>query len=211
MAYICLGYTHIMDLLYRWSKSPIESFEHAEKNVEKVLALNDSNDLAHSLLGLIYLYKRQHEEAIKAGERGIELNPNGALAHVTFGLILIFSDKIELAIKLIKRAFRLNPIPTIPYYIVLALAYQAIGQYEKAIDVCEKAISSNPDLETLYLILAASYSSLNRSEEARKAVEKILRIHPRFTLEHHANTVPFKNQENLDKYINALRKAGLPE
>ena len=75
--------------------------------------------------------------------------------------------------------------------------------------MCEKALSGNPDLLITYLILAASYSSLNRSGEARKAVEKILRIHPRFTLERHSNTVPFKNQENLDKYINALRKAGL--
>jgi hypothetical protein len=59
--------------------------------------------------------------------------------------------------------------------------------------------------------LAASYSSLNRSGEARKAVEKILRIHPPFTLERHSNTLPFKNQEKLKEYINALGKAGLPE
>ena len=64
---------------------------------------------------------------------------------------------------------------------------------------------------TPYITLAASYSSLNRTEEARKAVEEILRIHPRFTLERHANVLPFKNQKKLDKYIDALRKAGLPE
>ena len=93
MAYIMLGYTHICDLLYGWSKSPIESFEHAEKNAEKALALNDSIDLAHCLLGYIYLLKRQHDEAIKAGERAIELNPNGAEAHVTLGLILFFQTK----------------------------------------------------------------------------------------------------------------------
>ena len=110
--------SHILcDLLYGWSKSPIESFEQAEKNAEKALALNDSIDLAHSLLGFIYLLKRQHDEAIKEGERAIELNPNGAEAHAILGVILIFSDKIELAIKLLKRAFRLNPIPP-PYYYI---------------------------------------------------------------------------------------------
>jgi adenylate cyclase len=59
--------------------------------------------------------------------------------------------------------------------------------------------------------LAASYSSLKRIKEARKAVEEILRIQPDFSLEYWANTLPFKNQEKLDKYINALRNAGLPE
>jgi adenylate cyclase len=211
LLYTMLGFTHIVDLSFGWSKSPIESFEHAEKNVEKALALNDSIDLTHSLLGWIYLFKRQHEEAIKAGERAIELNPNGAEAHALLAFILIFSDKIELAIKLLERAFRLNPIPRSNYYDFLAWAYFNIGQYEKAIEVCEKAISGNPDYMPVYLQLAASYSSLYRPEEARKAVEEVLRINPGFSLEYYANTLPFKNQEKLDRYINALRKAGLPE
>ncbi len=211
LAHIMLGYTHLFDLLYGWSKSPIESFEHAEKNVEKALALNDSIDLAHSLLGWIYLFKRQHDEAIKAGERAIELNPNGAEAHALLAVILVFSDKIELAIKLLKRAFRLNPIPQPYFYGILAMAYRINGQYEKAIEVCEKTLSGNPDQITPYLTLAASYSSLNRAEEARKAAEEILRISPGFSLEYYANTLPFKNQEESDKLINSLRKAGLPE
>ena len=211
LAYIMLGYTHILDLFFRWSKSPIESFEHAEENVEKALALNDSNDLAHSLLGWIYLFKRQYDEAIKAGERAIELNPNGAEAHVSLAFILICSDKIESAIKLIKRALQLNPIPQPHYYSHLAMAYRYNGQYEKAIELCEKALSKKSDLLPPYLTLAASYSSLNRAEDTRKAVEEILRIHPGFSLEYHEKIVPFKNQEELDKLINTLRKAGLPE
>jgi len=211
LGYVSLGYTYLMDLAFGWSKSPIESFEHAEKNVEKALALSDSDFMAHCLLGMIYLYKRQHEEAIKEGERGIELNPNGADAHVVLGFILIFSDEIELAIKLLERAFRLNPIPRPDYYDLLALAYLNIGQYEKAIELCEKALSGNPDLLTPHFTLAASYSSFNRTEEAHKAVEKVLRIDPGFSLKQHANTLPYKNQEKLGKFINALRKAGLPE
>jgi adenylate cyclase len=209
LAYINLGYTHLMDLSYGWSKSPIESFEQVEKNVEKALALNDSLDLAHSLLGGIYLFKRQHDEAIKEGERAIELNPNGAVAHLLLGSILIYSDEIELAIELIERAFRLNPIPTPDFYSFLAIAYRENGQYEKAIEVAKKALSGNPDLLTPHLTLAASYSSLNRNEEARKAVEEILRIHRGFSLEYHANILPYKNKKKLDKLINALRKAGL--
>ena len=210
-AYIVLGYTHIIDLTFGWSKSPIESFEQAEKNVEKALALNDSIDLAHSLLGWIYLFKRQHDEAIKAGERAVELNPNGADAHANLAFILIFSEKVELAIELLKRAFRLNPIPQSHYYLFLAMAYRDNGQYEKAIEVGKKALSGNPDNLPVHLTLAASYSAINRTEDARKAVEEILRINPGFSLEYFANTLPSKNQEELDKYINALRKAGLPE
>jgi hypothetical protein len=34
-------------------------------------------------------------------------------------------------------------------------------------------------------------------------------IKPGFTLEAHAKTLPFKDQSVLDRYIGALRKAGL--
>ena len=77
--------------------------------------------------------------------------------------------------------------------------------------MAKKALRGNPDQLTPYLTFAASYSSLNRTEEASKAVQEILRTHPHFTVERHSNIVPFRNQEELDKYINALRKAGLPE
>ena len=211
MPYAMLGFTHLFDLLYRWSKTPIESFEQAETCAENALALNDSSDIAHILLGWLYLFKRQHNKAIKEGERAVELNPNGAEAHAQFAFILCLSDKTDLAIKFIKRAIRLNPIPPIHYYHFLAMAHRNTGQYEKAIELSEKALSDNPDQLSAYLSLAASYSLLNLTEDAHKAVEEVLRINPSFSLEYYANTLPYKNQEKGEEYIEALRKAGLPE
>jgi len=195
-AYAMLGFTHLLDLLYRWSNSPIKSLEQSEKCAEAALALNDSLDLTHILWGWIYLFRRQHDEAIKEGERAIRLNPNGAEAHVHLAFILILSDETELAIKLLKRAFRLNPIPLPHYYSFLAMAYRNNGQYEKAIELSKKGLIGNPDQLPVYLTLAASYFYLNRTEEAHKAVEEVLRIYPNFS---------------GDNFIDALRKAGLPE
>ena len=211
LPYVMLGFTHIFDLLYRWSNSPIKSFEQAETCAENALTLNDSFDITHILWGWIYLFKRQHDEAIKEGERAIELNPNGAEAHVHLAFILCLSDETELAIKLLKRAFRLNPIPLPHYYSILAIAYRNNGQYEKAIELSKKGLIGNPDQLSVYLTLAASYCILNKTEEARKAVEEILRIDPNFSIEYHAKTMPYKHQETGDRFIEALRKAGLPE
>ena len=200
-SYALLGWTHMLDILHGWSKTPIKSFEHAEKCAEKALALNDSMDLPHLLLGWIYLFKKQHDEAINAGERAIERNPNGAEAHAQFAFILICSGKTELAIKLLERAFRLNPIPPPHYYLFLAGAYRIKGQYRKAIELSEKALADNPDRLAPYVIIAASYISLNLVKEAHRAVEEILRINPNFSLDYFAKMNPHKNQEVLDKYI----------
>jgi len=209
--HVMLGFTHTFDILYRWSKSPIESFEAADKCAEKALALNDSFDMVYSLLGIICLYRRQHEKAIELGKRAIELNPNGADALALFGFILCLSDETELAIEMLKRAFRLNPIPRPHYYNVLAMAYRNNGLYEKAIELSEKGLIGNPDQLAVYLTLAACYIYLNRTEEAHKAVEEVLRIEPNFSLEYQAGIMPYKRKETGDKFVNALRKAGLPD
>jgi len=49
---------------------------------------------------------------------------------------------------------------------------------------------------------------LNRSDEAAK---ETLRIHPTFSLDYFGNTLPHKNPEDGNIFIEALRKAGLPD
>ena len=163
------------------------------------------------MLGFINLFKRQHDKAIKEGERAIELNPNGAFALAGLGFILSYSGKPDKAIQLVKHALRLDPIP-LPYvYNFLIIAYRTNGQYKKAIECAEKTLRVNPDQLTPNLTLAATYSSLNRIEETKKAVEEVLRIDPNFSLDYLAKTLPLKRQEDLEIFIGALRKAGLPE
>ena len=211
MPYAMLGFTHILDFYFGWTRSPLQSFEEAEKNAEKALLLNNSLDLAHLILGWIYLLKRKHEEAIKEVELAVELNPNGAEVHAHLAVMHIYSDETELAMQLLKRAFRLNPIPPSYYYDFMAMAHMKNGKYEKAIELSKKGLRDNPDEIGIYLTLAASYSALNRIEEAHNTVDEILRINPNFSLEYYSKTLPYKNQETLDKYVQALRKAGLPE
>jgi hypothetical protein len=53
-----------------------------------------------------------------------------------------------------------------------------------------------------------TYSALSR-EEAGAATEEILRLHPKFSLDYFAKTLPYKNPENVEFMIDGLRKAGL--
>jgi len=82
-------------------------------------------------------------------------------------------------------------------------------KYDEAIPVVKKALNRNPNYLPAYAFLAASYISLGREPEAVAAAEEILRIDPKFSLESYAKTLPYKNKADKDKFIEALKKAGL--
>jgi 5,10-methylenetetrahydrofolate reductase len=51
---------------------------------------------------------------------------------------------------------------------------------------------------------------LDRQQEVRTAVENILRIEPKYSLRTFAESQPFRDTDVLDRYVEGLRKAGLP-
>jgi adenylate cyclase len=210
-AYVLLGFTLWIDLNSGKSKSPLLDLEEMEKCSLKALKLNDSFDLAHDLLGIVYLAKSQHQKAIEEGNKALALNPNGADAHAMLAFFLNYSGKPEKAIELMKRAFRLNPIPPSYYFSTLGIAYRMNGRYLEAIEACKKAIIKSPDFAIPYITIAASYSSLEQYEKAHETVTEILRIHPKQSIEFQAMSAPFEQKADLENLLEALRKAGLPE
>jgi adenylate cyclase len=210
-AYVILGFTLFTDLFDGRSKLPLIDLEEMEKCALKALELNDSLDLAHGLLGFVYLVKRQHNKAIEEGKKAVALNPNGSEAHAMLAIILNFSGKPQKAIELMKRAFRLNPIPPPSYYLFLGVAYRTNGQYLEAIDVCKKAVIKSPDFVWPYVTTAACYSSLEQYGKAHEAVTEILRISPKNSIEFISMQSPFKQKADLENLLEPLRKAGLPE
>jgi len=208
-AYTMLGWTYLMEVWFGLSESPGKSMARAAELAQKALALNDTLDSPHSLLGNIYLLKRQYEKAIAEDERAVALNPNGADAYAHLGMTLNYVGRPEEAIALLKKAIRLNPIPPNWYLFSLGDGYRLTEQYEEAIAAYKRVLHSNPDDMLSLMGLAATYSLSGREAEARAAAAQILRIEPKFSLESSAKTIPFKNQADLELLIDALSKAGL--
>ena len=115
------------------------------------------------------------------------------------------------AIAPLEKAIRLNPRAPSLYFRRLGTAYRDIGRYEEAIVQLKKAINLTPDDLFPHIALAATYSLSSHDKEARAEVSEVLRIQPKISLKRLAKQVAYKNQADIDRLINALRKAGLPE
>jgi adenylate cyclase len=209
MAYVFLATTHTMSVRLGFSKSPQQSLMQAAQLAKKALILDDSYSLGYALLCTIHSLMRQHEKAIEFGEHAITLNPNDSIAHGFLGMALAFGGKPTEAIPVLKKALRLDPKPESWLFDSIGVAYHLTGQYVESIRVHEKALRRSPNDVFAHITLTASYAESGRLEKARAQATELLRINPKFSLSAFAKAYPFKSQDDLKSYVNALSKAGL--
>jgi adenylate cyclase len=210
-AYRWLSGTYLLDVWLGSTESPQESLKTAIELSKKALSLDDSLGGAHGLLGNIYIMRKDYDKGIREAKRAVELEPNGADAHAFLGMGLLFAGSPEEAIPILKKAIRLDPNAPEWYMHVLAAAYRDIENYEQAIEWGGKAVQKNPQNVLSRKILCSIYSLADRMDEARAQAREIMTLNPNISLEQIAITDPQKNQVVKNRYIEALRKAGLPD
>jgi adenylate cyclase len=208
-AYHNLARTHMLDVWLGTSKSPKQSITKAMELLQKAIALDETFAEAHGHLGWLFSMTKQHDKALTEGEKAVTLNPNSADSHMRYGKILTFAGRYEESIPELNKAIRLNPIPPNIYLYSLGISYCWTGQYEEAITWCEKAVRREPNSMFAHLFMTMAYSFSGRDEEARIEAAEVIRIQPKFSLEKFAKRVTYKNQEDKERCIGALRKAGL--
>jgi TolB-like protein/cytochrome c-type biogenesis protein CcmH/NrfG len=210
-AYEYLGATHMMDVWLGSSKSPKDSMKKAMELSKKALALDDTLAGARSRLGFMYAMTGKHDKGVAEAERAVELDPNSAIAHHLLGTTLRFAGRPEEAIPVIKKAIRLEPFAPGAYYFNLGMAYLFAGQCEEAISACEEAIRRASKNLLAHVLATVAYSMCGREEEARTTAAEVLSINPKFSLGKFAKKVTYKNQSDKERFVEALRKAGLPD
>lgn len=208
-AYAWLGWTYFQDAFNLWSKDRPQALNQASKLARQAVALEDSLSTAHWILGMVFLWQKQHNQAISEGERAVALNANDADSYVSLGNTLVFAGRPAEGIELIQKAMRLNPRYPPRYLNLLGLAYRMGGRCEEALLPLEKAVILEPNFSLSYFNLAACYADLNRLSEAQKEVAEILRINSNASLENVGKFIPYKDPADMERTLAALRKAGL--
>jgi adenylate cyclase len=210
-AYLILSATHLMDIMYGLSTSPKQSLQKAEELVQKAISLSGANANARAFLGRIYLTKRQYDGAIAEGQRAVEMAPNSSFVHAALAFSLKNAGKPEEAISLYKKAIRLSPISDSWYLSDLGNCYGMLGRYEEAISAWGKAVNLSPESPYYHAALAANFILAGRGKEAQAEIAEALKIDPKFSTASYRKGELYKNPEYLDRLIEAMRKAGLPE
>jgi adenylate cyclase len=204
-----LAWAHYLDFFFRWSEKPRESLEAAHQHAPRAVELEPANYQGHWVLGRVSLWKRQYDQAEASFARALELNPSNADLIMNWANTMVFLGRAEEALPLAEEDMRLNPIKHPTFYSgTLALAQFFNDRYDDVIATLQKSgrlSSSNRRL------MAASYALSDRIAEAQPHVKTVLESRPNFSVAKFGKALPFKKQDDLEFYLTALRKAGLPE
>ena len=207
-AYAGLGWTHMYEARYGWSKSRSESMKYALELAQKAIDSDENHIIGCTLLSYIYRQKKQYDKSIAEMEKVINHEPNNASSYAQLAARLYVIGRGEEAIAAAKKAIRLNPIPEAYYFYILGNSHLVMAQYEEAISAYKNMLDRRSSSVAL-VPLTVCYSILGREEEAQASAAEVLRLDPDFSVGHWAKTASFKDKEFIERYINALHKAGL--
>ena len=184
-----LGSVYLQDYCAWATRSPLgRLLRKAIELAKKALAMDDSYPMAHSLLSILYSYKREYDKAIAEGERAVALDPSGSDAYFAYASALLFAGRPEEAIPMFQKAIRLNPNAATNTFVYLGNALRNAGRFEEAVSAYKKGIQRAPDNIIAHIGLGATYSLMGREKEARAEAEEVLRINPKFSLDYFAKT-----------------------
>jgi adenylate cyclase len=209
-----IGWTYYRDARFGWTDTPAQSLALAEELAQKTLAVDDYSAQAYALLSSVYMVKRQHDKAVAYGEKALALAPNLADMKAAVAVPFMYSGRPEEAIELVKKAMRLSPYYPAWYLAVLGHAYRLTGQYEEAITLLESwRARANPRSALPHLFLAFTYEEAGRGEEAQAAVAEVLKRKPKASIKGYAKSklFPYKDPADIERVLDSLRKAGMPE
>jgi adenylate cyclase len=207
-AYAYLGATYWFEWFLRWNPVP-QVLDRAVELEQKALALDESLPSPHMVLSFIYLWKKQHEQALVEARRALALDPNNAETLTNLGQILAFSGQPQEGIKAVESAMRLNPRYPSMYVLQLSIAYRMAGRYEEALAPGEKFLALAPNSSPGHFNLAVIYGELGMEEQARAVVANWRQLAPNLTVEFFRQYLPFKNSADVERHLAALRRAGL--
>jgi len=178
-AYVLLGWAHLQNAWFGFTKSPAESWKEALKLGQKAVVMDDTNANAHALLGTL-LAKNQTEKAIAEGEKAMALDPNSGNINALFGGILVQAKRYAEAIAKYKEAIRFNPFPPDWYVEGLIRAYRCAGWYDdEAFSTMKWALDRNPNNFDSLAWYSWTLGCAGRYAEAIETTKKAIRLNPK--------------------------------
>ena len=162
-----------MGLMYRYNQNHQKSVE----NFRKCLELNPTDPYARREIAVALMYMNRNREALKEINRSIEIESGKSIPHYIKSTIQARLGDFDGAEKSIRHALKKQPT-NLDYLITLGQILLEIGEYDKAIEVYQKAENIEPKLMVHVHGIAYAYNITKNYDMAIKLYSTALQNRP---------------------------------
>jgi tetratricopeptide (TPR) repeat protein len=164
----------------------LREYDRAVKHFEQARKLDEKNDKAEFMLGVIDVIKDNDEAGAKVHfERALALQPDNPHYLLHYGVVQMQLDELDRAAVSLERAGKLDPSNPLTHFNLGRLCRQQ-GELTKARAELEEAVRLRPELARAHYQLATVYRQLGQSVKAQAAMKQFMK---------------FKDQDNDDDPI----------
>lgn len=200
-----------IEVFMGWGDDRDASLKNMEMFLAKALEIDDRDPLALGHAGMHQLFLENHDQAIAFAEQALAEAPGMDSPYYSLGWFQMFNEAPLEGIENIKRAMRLSPITTAPRSTILATAYRNAGQLENAVTILEDTVKRFPAFLPGRVALTSCYVLMGREQEARQQAREILEKDPAYTVSRYTTPNLYRNKATMEKWADAVRKAGIPD
>jgi adenylate cyclase len=206
-----VGLTYALEVGFGWTENLEPALERALEFLNAALVLDETVPQVYFALNNTYIWLNRLEDAIAAAQRAIDLDPNFADGYAALAFALNYAGRPVESLAAVRKAMRLNPRYPFLYRWNVGHSYMLMERYDEAIEAFESVVAVNPEFPVAHLTLAAAYAQAGRIEDAEWEAEEIRTLLPGFTIEQDRPRHPYLNPADMERYLQGLRLAGLPE
>ncbi len=210
-AHTGLAFVHARGFNRGWtSLNRDEALREARRHAQLALDLAPNDWASHNAMGHVLIQEGEIEAAIVRYREAIRLNPSTAIARANLAEAMLFTGQVPESIDVMHEAMRLDPHHPDWFKWDLAWAHWYMGD-------CEGGLATMARMGRIPVFArrtqASLYVCLGQIEQARAALAELLEQEPGYSVADVRTSLAhkYRNPADLERWIDDLRMAGLPE
>jgi tetratricopeptide (TPR) repeat protein len=206
-------------MMYRktnsWMTDRVTEIAEATRLARRAVELGKDDAVALSFGGQVLAFVAgELDDGAAFVDRALFLNTNLANGWGVSGWMKICFGEPDSAIEHEARAMRLSPLdPRIfAWQFHTAYAHLFAGRYDEAASWAARSLRSQPNWLAAIRILVSSHALAGHLDEAQRAMTRLRSLDPTLRISNLEDVLPpLRRADDFAKFVEGLRKAGLPE
>lgn len=165
-----------------------EYIAKAEKTLETAIELSPTNQQGYTALAQTYFYLGADEKSLEMLEKAVALEPEHINVRLNLADAYVITAKYEDAKREFETLLHEGYTPGEEYYSRIAETYEALGEFDRAIEWHRKIVEASPNDAEAHFKLAKLYQNAGKPQDAKEEGEKARELDPQM-------------QEKVDEFL----------